>query len=308
MSQFHDKKERFFMRKVTKLVIFLMTFALLLTPGVSVFAGDINDLEAELIEIGNGTFVYKGVEYIATDAAKQRVVNYLMRDDVDLNAEQAEEAKDLFWGNLAKGISDGYLVRLHPEEPEEEQESQPSGGDWSDEESSEPVTETVVTYTYTDMTATMYAKQAVNLRNQPSTDGAKIGSLSENQEVVVTGQCTETGWYRIEYNGGVAYVSNNYLLDSKPEVETEAGTELATEMQETEQPETEQVTENTAVSTEVIMEVETDPESEEVVLREKNFHKNADVMALALVMGAATLGIAAGMVLSHRSNNRRYRK
>ena len=301
------------MQKVTKLVTFLLTFVLLMSSSVQVFAGDINDNEAALIEIGNGIFTYKGVEYVATDAAKQRVVNYLMRDDVDLSAEQAEEAQELFWGNLAKGISDGYLVRLHPEEPEEESGS--SDNDWSDNSDYyEPETEAAPSYTYTEMTATMYAKQSVNVRNLPDVSGVRLGSLSENQEVTVTGQCNETGWYRIDYNGTVAYVSNNYLVDSKPEVETEeteVNTEVTTENElvtETEMPETEPATEISGVSTEVMAEVETESETEEVVWREKNFDKGADVVAFSMVFGASAVGIAMGMVLTHRYNNRRYRK
>ena len=80
-----------------------------------------------------------------------------------------------------------------------------------------PKEDNVSTYTVTDMTKTMYAKQSVNLRSGPSTDYEKVGSLTTNQEVTVTGQA-DTGWYRINYNGGVAFVSNNYLNDTKVEV------------------------------------------------------------------------------------------
>ena len=73
-------------------------------------------------------------------------------------------------------------------------------------------------YTYTDMSATMYATQTVNVRTLPSTDGDKVGSLSTNQEIAVTGQCNETSWYRFEYNGQTPYVSNNYISDTKIEV------------------------------------------------------------------------------------------
>ena len=76
----------------------------------------------------------------------------------------------------------------------------------------------MLTYTYTDMNATMYAKQSVNVRELPLTDGERVGGLSTNQEITVTGQCNETGWYRIEYDGGTAYVSDNYLSDTKVEV------------------------------------------------------------------------------------------
>ncbi len=80
------------------------------------------------------------------------------------------------------------------------------------EESKQPS----VTYTYEDMSATMYAKQSVNVRSLPSTDGEKLGALAYSQEVNVTGKCNETGWYRINFNGSVGYVSNNYLLTEKP--------------------------------------------------------------------------------------------
>lgn len=78
---------------------------------------------------------------------------------------------------------------------------------------------TMLSYTYTDMDATMYAQQTVNIRSLPNADGEKLGSLSANDEVNVTGQCTETSWYRIEYNGNVAYVSNDYLGADKVVVE-----------------------------------------------------------------------------------------
>jgi len=82
----------------------------------------------------------------------------------------------------------------------------------------EPIPEPQVVYTYTDMTATMYATQTVNVRSLPSTDGEKVGSLSTNQEVLVIGQCNETSWYMFDYNGQTAFVSNKYLTTEKVEV------------------------------------------------------------------------------------------
>lgn len=82
---------------------------------------------------------------------------------------------------------------------------------------------TVAAYTYTDLNKTMYAKSTVNVRSLPSTDGDKLGSLSKNQEVTVTGQCNETGWYRIKFNGGDACVSNKYLSD-EPAATAQAST------------------------------------------------------------------------------------
>ena len=77
---------------------------------------------------------------------------------------------------------------------------------------------TMLTYTYADMSATKYATRTVNVRSLPSTDGEKIGALSTNDEITITGQCNETGWYRFEYNGQTAYVFNDYVSDNKVEV------------------------------------------------------------------------------------------
>lgn len=75
----------------------------------------------------------------------------------------------------------------------------------------------MLTYTFEDMEATKYAKSTVNVRSLPNTDGEKLGGLSTNDEVKVTGKCNETGWYRIEYSDSVAYVSDDYLVDNKVE-------------------------------------------------------------------------------------------
>ena len=80
----------------------------------------------------------------------------------------------------------------------------------------------MLTYTYTDMDATKYAKSTVNVRSLPNSDGENLGSLSTNDEVKVTGKCNETGWYRIEYSDGIAYVSDEYLVDEKVEAKAEA--------------------------------------------------------------------------------------
>lgn len=75
-------------------------------------------------------------------------------------------------------------------------------------------------YTCTEMTQTMYAKSAVNVRDLPSTDGKKIGSLKASQEITVTGKCDQTGWYRFELNNTTGYVSDKYIVSEKPAVNT----------------------------------------------------------------------------------------
>lgn len=81
-------------------------------------------------------------------------------------------------------------------------------------------------YTYTEMDQTMYAKSTVNVRIGPSTDFEKVGALSQNQSVHVTGICNETGWYRIDWNGQACCVADGYLVN---ELVTEAPTQAATQ-------------------------------------------------------------------------------
>ncbi len=89
----------------------------------------------------------------------------------------------------------------------------------------EPTAEPVVTetttaadagYTYSELSQTMYAKSAVNVRDLPSTDGKKIGSLKASQEITVTGKCDQTGWYRFKLNNTTGYVSDKYIVSEKP--------------------------------------------------------------------------------------------
>ena len=83
-----------------------------------------------------------------------------------------------------------------------------------------PVEPTAVStgYTYSELNQTMYAKSAVNVRDLPSTDGKKIGSLKASQEITVTGKCDQTGWYRFELNNTTGYVSDKYIVSEKPAV------------------------------------------------------------------------------------------
>lgn len=74
-------------------------------------------------------------------------------------------------------------------------------------------------YTVTPMTATMYAQQAVNLRQGPGTTYDKTGSLSTNQSVEVTGytEVASGKWYQLS-NG--SFVSSKYLSTDKVVIKT----------------------------------------------------------------------------------------
>ena len=83
------------------------------------------------------------------------------------------------------------------------------------------VEETTTSLTVTSLDKTMYVKSSVNVRSGPSTDFDKIGSLSKGKSVKVTGKSDQTGWYRIDYNGKVGYVSDSYLqAEPLPEEQT----------------------------------------------------------------------------------------
>lgn len=73
-------------------------------------------------------------------------------------------------------------------------------------------------YTVTPMTATLYAQQAVNLRQGPGTNYDKTGSLSTNQSVEVTGYTDVASgkWYQLSSG---SFVSSKYLSTDKVAVQ-----------------------------------------------------------------------------------------
>lgn len=94
--------------------------------------------------------------------------------------------------------------------------------------------EKVADYTVTPMTATMYAQQAVNLRQGPGTNYDKTGSLSTNQSVEVTGYTDVASgkWYQLS-NG--SFVSSKYLSTDKVAVQAPT-TNNSTSSSSTSQP------------------------------------------------------------------------
>ena len=78
----------------------------------------------------------------------------------------------------------------------------------------------------------MYAQSTVNVRDLPEQTGAKLVSLSTNLEVTVIGQCNETGWYKISYNGGEGFVSNSYLGTEKVAVKSKSNSATQAPAQE----------------------------------------------------------------------------
>lgn len=94
------------------------------------------------------------------------------------------------------------------------------------EEVTEPVNEqpeqTAADYVVEPITATMYATQSVNVRQEPTADSSKVGSKSYAEKVEVTGKVTSYKgesclWYQTSDG---TFVSGNYLTETKPTVTT----------------------------------------------------------------------------------------
>lgn len=168
------------MRKITKLIVLMLMIASLTACGSKV----------ETSPIVDDTPV---VEEVTVDETTEDVVIEETEEIIEEATEEVTEDEDT--------TEETPVEETVEEKPVVE----------------EPVAKTV-NYTYTDMSATMYAKQTVNVRDLPSTDGNKLGGLVLNDEVKVTGKCNETSWYQIEYKGNVAYVSDKYLADNKTEI------------------------------------------------------------------------------------------
>lgn len=105
-----------------------------------------------------------------------------------------------------------------PEETSDTQESAATPALAETTASAEPENSDIATsteqtaYTVTEMSATMYVKNAVNLRQGPGTEYAKVGNLTKGQQVTVTGQAGN-GWYQLDSG---AFVSDKYLSDAAP--------------------------------------------------------------------------------------------
>ena len=116
-------------------------------------------------------------------------------------------------------------------EPEQDDSEQEEADIVQEEPEAEPIDEALTDITALDKT--MYAQSAVNTRSGPSTEYERVGGLTTNEEVHVTGQSNLTAWYRIDVDGAVQFVSNKYLADEKAEVTQPAQTATASNSNQT---------------------------------------------------------------------------
>lgn len=89
---------------------FLISVLVFICSSKSVYAGDINNAEQRIIRYMNRIFNYNGVKYVATEEAKQKAIDRLMRDDYDLTSAEVDNYILQASRNIYKGIQEGYLV------------------------------------------------------------------------------------------------------------------------------------------------------------------------------------------------------
>ena len=79
-----------------------------------------------------------------------------------------------------------------------------------EEKAEEPPTETA-------KNETMYVQERCNIRAGYSVDSERVGGLDVGTEVTVVAEYSN-GWYKINYDGGEAYIKGAILRSTKPEI------------------------------------------------------------------------------------------
>lgn len=116
------------MKKILLSITLTLSISLMILPTISVYAGDINAVEQDVINYCSGIFYYEGKAYKATPAAVSRAYAELAADDVDLTPEKGDAAKRLAMNNVKRGIDEGYLVEVDmPQEMTSENNIETSG-------------------------------------------------------------------------------------------------------------------------------------------------------------------------------------
>ena len=139
---------------------------------------------------------------------------------------------------------------LNTEENNNQEQTNSSAEEENNQNQQENKTEEV-----TEISKIGYVKaDGLNIRKEPTTSSEAIHSLSFNSKIKITGEID--GWYRIDYNNQVGYVSQKYVSDTKlPETTSRGGYDRTTASSE----------ENTVANQEAVEEnqVETEQEQEE---------------------------------------------
>lgn len=94
------------------LITFLLSIIFVLITPLSGSASGLNASEQELMAKAKGTFEWNGKEYRAKQTYIDQLTAYLCRDDVDLNADTCTAAAAEMYGNVERGVAEGYLYEV----------------------------------------------------------------------------------------------------------------------------------------------------------------------------------------------------
>ena len=67
--------------------------------------------------------------------------------------------------------------------------------------------------TFTNVTLNVTAKEEVNLRDKPTTDGSNVVHTLKNGEYITKTGVSDSGWARLEWNGQIVYAIDSFLTE-----------------------------------------------------------------------------------------------
>lgn len=103
----------------------------------TVYAGTLNAYEQEIISAARRAYEYEGVDYVVKQEYINELIAYLSSDDIDLNAEQKDKVMQEAFANVQRGVKEGYMIPLSPEDTEEEADSSENDQEDTNNNSSE---------------------------------------------------------------------------------------------------------------------------------------------------------------------------
>jgi hypothetical protein len=99
-----------------KRVVFVLTLIFCcILPASAAYAGSLNANESQVVAAAKQVYIYQGKEYRVTEAYLNQLIDYLSSDEVDLTAEQRDEALQTAYGSIEQGVEEGYLVPVTTE-------------------------------------------------------------------------------------------------------------------------------------------------------------------------------------------------
>lgn len=214
------------MGKIGRNIVWMAGFVATCILGVqTVYAGEINSNEQQLVRMASGVYLYNGALYKVNDAYIGKVSEYLSRDDVDLNASQVSAYRDLFYANLANGIEGGYLVKV---KDFEEEPKKPSSGTGNKKPSSGGSSSTGDSPSGEDMSDRTESGREEASENRPEQESV------ENPETVMPTEMVEGSEIATEIEAGTETetVTEAIAGTEKTESTEHKNKEYATEQEE----------------------------------------------------------------------------